>query len=802
MPKKNPSLLTINLLRPTCDPREFDFETTDDLPTLAGFVGQNRAIKAVQFGIGIKCEGFNIFALGPLGVGKRSIIRSLLDREAAKQDRPKDICYIHNFNDPRYPRVLFLPPGIGKKLAEDMRQLIDVLKLSIPAIFESKAYQTRTREIQEGTRKKQEEAFIILEKEAAQHNIAILRTAEGFVLAATKNGEIISDNDFAALPKEQKAQLDLLMKDLHGKLMSYLEQIPHWQKEQREKIKEAIKYFIMLEVGSVIGDVRKKYQSYPEIISYLKEVQQAILDNPIDFRKIKEGLSDVLGVGLPEPSFNRYRINVLVDNGEISGAPIVYENNPTFANLVGRIDHLSQFGALVTDFTLIRAGALHRANGGFLLLDALKLFSQPFAWEGLKRALRAKEVRVENIQQAIGFMGTISMEPEPTPLNLKVVLFGDRYVYYLLCVLDPEFLELFKVSADFNDQIGRTKENCFAFAQLIKNLLVKDQLKPLSKLAVAEMLDHSSRLTEDAKKISTHVQKLADLLREADHYATLENKQVIDHLDIEKAIVEQKYRASRFKEEQYEHIHRGRVLIDTDGETVGQINGLSYVLMGGFAFGYPMRITARVASGRSGVVDIEREVKLGGPIHSKGILILTGYLNGLFGKSHPLTLSASLVIEQSYVGIEGDSASVGEACALLSAIAEIPLKQSLGITGSINQRGQVQPIGGVNEKIEGFFDVCKEKGLSGEHGVIIPQANVENLMLRKDVTEATKRGQFSVYAVATVDEAMEILCGLKSGQRNKAGHFPKNSINDRVETALKQLAKNVSQSPVTKPKSK
>lgn len=788
MPKSISQPLPPKLLRLSCDPNQFAFATTDDLPDLQGFVGQNRALTATHFGIDINRDGYNIFALGPAGVGKRSIIVALLEQEAAKKHPPKDICYVHNFKDARYPQVMLLEPGLGRSLEEDMQKLIDILRVAIPAIFESEAYGARIKEIQEETRRKQESAFTALEKVAEQQEIAIIRTPDGFVLAATKKGEVINTEDFEALPKEERSKKEAQMQELHEKLAIFFEQIPAWQKDQREKIKQAIQYFMLLQVGSVISDVRKKYDNHKEIVAYFKDVQQAILDNPIDFRRVKEGLSGLMG-GVDETVFNRYRVNVLVDNKDLQGAPIIYEDMPTLANLVGRIDHISHFGALTTDFTLIRAGALQRANGGYLLLDALKLLSQPFAWEGLKRMLRAKEVRIENFYQLLGYASTITIEPHPVALDVKVVLFGDRYIYYLLCALDQEFQELFKVAADFDEDIDITPNNSLQFAQLLKNLAKRHKLKPLTKEAVAAVHDFGTRLSGDSKKVSTHVRKLTDLLREADYYAMRLNEPTISESSVEKAISQQIFRASRVREQQYEHFARGILMVDLSGQKVGQINGLSFLELGGFAFGQPVRITASVGLGNGKIIDIEREIKLGGPIHSKGVLILTGYIHEHYAKDEVISLAASLVFEQSYGGVEGDSATVAEACALLSAIGGIPLKQSLAITGSMNQHGRVQPVGGVNEKIEGFFDICRGQGLTGEQGVIIPFANIDHLMLRKDVVEACEQGQFLIYAVKTIDDALGLLTGMEAGSRDRHGKFPPSSVNTQIEIALRAFAK-------------
>jgi len=790
MAEKKIKPLDVGHLRRDCDPTQFDFNTTNDLPELAGFIGQNRALTAANFGIKINREGFNIFALGPLGIGKRSVIYSILEKETTSKGIPKDLCYTHNFQNPRHPIALFLTAGVGKKLSADMQQLIEILRVSIPAIFESKDYTARIKEIQEETRKSEDEALKNLEQLALQHHLAILRTPQGLMLAATKeNGEIYSEEEFNALSAEEKEKKEVLMRNLHTQLQEYLEKIQVWHKLQRERIKEAFQYFTMLQVGSAIDEVKNKYKEFPEITEYLNNVQQAILDNPSDFRKKPEGIPEVLGLASDENSLNRYRVNVVVDHGASTRAPIIYEDNPTFANLVGRIDQISRFGALVTDFTMIRAGALHKGNGGYLLLDASKLLTQPYAWEGLKRALRAKEIRVENIYQMMGFLGTASLEPAAVPLDIKVVLFGERSIYYLLCALDPDFLQLFKVAADFDEDIDRNPQNDYLFARLLKSLTKKDGLMPLSKEAVAAVISHASRMIGDSQKISTHIRKLTDLLHEADYYAQVEKRHAVEATDVEQAIVQQRFRASRAQEQYYKNIERGTILIDTASSQIGQINGLSVAELGGYAFGLPTRITARVSTGKGELIDIEREVKLGGPLHSKGVLILAGYLRGHFAKVAPWSLTASLVFEQSYGGVEGDSASAGEACALLSAIAQVPIKQALAITGSINQHGQVQAIGGVNEKIEGFFDVCKERGFSSEQGVIIPRANVDRLMLKSDVVAAAKNGKFQIYAVSTIDEAISILTGMEAGVRGDDGNFPKDSINGKVESVLLRLAK-------------
>lgn len=774
--------LSPKFLRKTCDIRELSFASTDELAPQDEFVGQARAISALTLGITMKSDGFNIYALGPSGVGKRSIIRDLLKKQAKNRPTPPDVCYVHNFKEPRKPALLLLNPGLGKKLEADMQKLIEILKVSIPNIFEEKEFALRIKEIQEESQKLQEDALAKLEDLAKQNDIAIMQTPQGFVLAPIKDGKIIPQEEFDALPKEEKEVREARIKEIREHLSEYLELIPVINKDLNKKVKEVFEHFALIQVGGLIDEIVKKYQDQSQMVTYLNRIKQAILDNPNQFRKKADNRQ-------PEAEaldrlLNRYLVNVLVDNSRQSGAPIIYEDNPNFANLVGKIDHLSQYGALVTDFTLLRAGALHKAAGGYLLLDAHKLLTEPLAWEGLKRALRSKEVRIESIQQLLGYITTLTLEPEPLPLDVKIIILGSRHIYYLLCEHDSEFRELFKVAADFDETIDRTAENILLFSKLLKSLVDNFELLPLKNDAVALLIEHSSRMAEDGEKLSTHVRLLADLIQEANHYAVAGDKTMIESSDIQKAIDEQKYRASRSSEHYHEQIERGILMVDTDGEKIGQVNALSYLSLGVFAFGVPTRITATISEGKGDVIDIEREVRMGGPIHSKGVLILSGYLRNTLAQKSPLSLTASLVFEQNYGGVDGDSASAAEACLLIATIAGIPIKQSLAMTGSINQHGHIQAVGGINEKIEGFFDVCQKRGLTGEQGVIIPQANVAHLMLKKEIVDAAKKKKFHIYAIEHVDEALELLTGQKAGHGVR---FAKNSIYEKAAKRLKAL---------------
>ncbi len=784
--------LSVSQLRQTCDPSQFDFQTTAELENLEDIIGQERAVEAIQFGIGIRRQDYNLFALGPSGTGKRTTIAQFLDRKAAAEPVPFDWCYVNNFEQPYKPRALRLPPGRGVVLREDMKQLVEELRTAIPSAFESEDYRTRKQEVEEELKERQEEAFNEIQKQAQEHSIALVRTPVGLAFTPLEEGEVIKPQEFQELPEEKRKQYEEDISDLQERLQAIMSQLREWEREAREKVKELDRQVAMFAVGHLIDELREKYADLPAVVDYLDAVQEDVVENVDEFRRPEE---ETRATPLPvprslagSPLLRRYQVNVLVDHSQSEGAPVIHEDHPTYNNLVGRIEHIAQMGALLTDFNLIKPGALHRANGGYLILEARELLLQPYAWEGLKRVLRSQEIRIESLSQALSLVSTVTLEPQPIPLDVKVILIGDRLLYYLLHQYDPDFSELFKVEADFNEEMARTSENHLLYARLIGTIAQREELRPFDRGAVARVIEHSSRITGDAEKLSVHLLSIVDLLREADHWAGLAGQDVVTLDDVQRAIDAQIHRADRLRERIQERILRGTILIDTTGERVGQVNGLSVVFLGNFAFGQPNRITARVRLGKGKVVDIEREVDLGGPIHSKGVLILSSFLGSRYAAERPLSLSASLVFEQSYSGVEGDSASMAELCALLSALAEAPIKQSLAITGSVNQHGEVQPIGGVNEKIEGFFDVCKARGLTGEQGVIIPASNVQHLMLRQDVIEAVDAGQFHVYPVETVDQAIELLTGIPAGEQDEEGNFPQGSINQRVEARLVELS--------------
>ena len=782
-----------------CDPMQFTFATTTDLQDLTELIGQARAVEAVRFGIGIRREGFNLFALGPEGTGKYTVVRHYLERQAATQSPPSDWCYVHNFMESHKPNALRLPPGGGLQLRREMERLVGELRTAIPATFESEHYRRRRQDIEEEFRERQEKALTEVQRQAQERGLALMRTPMGLAFAPTRGGQVISPEDFQKLPPDEQSRVQGDVSMLQEELQKSLSQMPQWDRERRTKVEELEQEVGRYAVGGFMEELRRQYVELPEVVEYLGQVQHDIMENLEEFRRPSEAPeasppipSDGAPWRPPMPTglafFRRYQVNVLVDHTGTTGAPVIYEDHPRVQNLVGRIEHMAQLGALVTDFNLIKAGALHRANGGYLILDARKVLLQPFAWEELKRALSSEEIRIEVLGQTLSLISTVSLEPESIPLDVKVVLLGERLLYYMLSQLDPDFAELFKVAADFEDQMDRTPENHLLYARMIATMVRQEGLRPFDREAVARVIEQSARLAGDAERLSTHVRSIADLLREADYWAGEAQHSVVTAADVQRAIDAQVYRSDRVRERIQEEIQRGTILIDTQGAAVGQVNGLSVLTLGQFAFGRPSRITALVRLGRGEVIDIEREVALGGPIHSKGVLILSSYLGARYARDQPLSLSASLVFEQSYSGVEGDSASSAELYALLSALADLPIKQSLAVTGSVNQHGQVQAIGGVNEKIEGFFDICRAQGMNGEQGVLIPASNVKHLMLRPDVVEAVAAGHFHVYPVETIDQGIELLTGVPAGEPDETGAFPAGSVNQRVEARLRELA--------------
>ena len=788
-----PEPLDAERLLARCDPDDLQSPITDPSGPQANGLGQERAIEALRFGIGMKRHGYNIFAYGAHGTGKHALVRRQLREAAAAMPVPPDWCYVHNFEESYKPKAPRLPAGRGGRLRADMTTLIEELRSAIPAAFESEDYRARVQALQARFAERHETAFNALQERARTKNVALIRTPAGLALAPASKGEVVGPEAFRQWPEELQEKIKSDIAELEKELQKILRTLPQWESEQRRELRALNQEVASRAVSHLIEELVRKYEDLPEVLGYIDQVREDLLENAERFqtsepRSPQEAMAQAMRGGPREESFGRYRVNVIVDNSDREGAPVVYEDLPTHANVIGRIEQVAQFGALTTDFNLIKPGALHTANGGFLLVDVRKLFMQPIIWEELKRALFSGEIRIQGLTDALGFAATRTLQPQPIPLDVKIVLLGDPMVYYLLSQADPDFSELFKVAADFDDRVPRDGGNTARYGQLIADIARRENLRPVHEHAVARVIERAARLAGDSERLTLRLRSISDLLCEADHWAGRSGNEEIGAEDVQQAIDAQDRRADRIRERSQEQILRDTMLIDTEGEAIGQVNGLSVLQLGEFAFGKPSRITARVRLGRGEVLDIEREIELGGPLHSKGVLILSGFLGARFARRHPLALAASLVFEQSYGGVDGDSASSTELYALLSALSGLPIRQSLAVTGSVNQHGRVQAIGGANEKIEGFFDICSARGLTGSHGVLIPASNVKHLMLRRDVVDAARRGRFHVYPVETVDEGIELLTGVAAGEADEEGRFPPDTVNGRVAATLLQFA--------------
>ncbi len=792
--------LKSNQLYTKCDPKKFKFSSTAELEERLSALGQDRALSAVEIGINIQSKGYNLFCLGPEGTGKTSLVKRVLVEEAKKRPTPDDWAYVYNFDEPYKPQAVNFPAGTAAEFAKDIDKLIETLSVSIPAILESDEYKAGQSIIHEKFKQHKEEYIKILQKKAKGKSVSLLHMPVGLVVAPVKNGEVLSPEAFDELPESEKKQLLEDLNQMQEEIENTAQDLPQWEDKQRKETNDLREKFLKIAVKNPIDELHAKYKGHKQANDFLKKIQKHIITNIDEFMPSSEnncggGEGDdalsALFSRMKQPEEDKYakfKVNVIVKNEPDSGAPIVHLDHPTQGNLVGRVERIQQYGALLTDFSLIKSGALHQANGGFLLIDARKLLLQPYAWDSLKRALASKTVKIEAPSEETTFT-TISLDPEPIPLQVKVILTGDEELYEVLSERDPDFSDFFKVEADFGVLMDRTPENEVEYAKLIGSLSKKKKLRSLNKQAVAKVIEYSSRLAEDSEKLTAHIASIGDLLREADYWARKSKANQIGKNHIEQAIDAQIYRSDRIKQAMLEQIDKGTILMDVEGSRVGQINGLVVYNFSRTSFGKPARITTQVRIGKGEFINIEREVEMSGPIHTKGVLILSSLLANRFAKDRPLSLSASIVFEQSYGGVDGDSASSTEYYCMLSAIANLPIKQNIAVTGSINQFGEVQPIGGVNEKIEGFFDVCRHRGLTGDQGVIIPRTNVKDLMLREDVLNAVDEGKFHIYAVDNVDDGIEILTGIKAGKPDKHGNYPKGTVNYAVRQGLEYFYK-------------
>lgn len=726
--KKQSNILPYRLFCQTLSPKDLTFKTTAELSPLTDFFGQDRALKSIMFGIGIKKQGYNIFAMGPTGFGKRSLVKNILDKQSLKDNTPPDWCYIHNFQFPGKPISVALPPGRGIIFLQDMKKFVSSISMHILGMFESDEYNNSIRKI----------------------NLSFNR----------KRNKI----------GKKKKQTTILYK------------IPRLYKERHEVEIKLQKNLAKITIAPLIKKLKNKYADISVISEYLDAVKKDIIHHVNEFIKTDEK-TNLLYFDMESPFLVNYQVNLLVSNDNRVGAPVIFEENPSYSNLICRIEHSTQDGALTTNFMLIKPGSLHLANGGYLVIEARKLKKSREAWEGLKRALYNKKIMIESQDQFTISAKTISLDPIPIPLEVKIILLGERHTYYSFNSNDSDFTELFKVTADFDEHIERNKNNIQLYARLIATIVKHEQLKPFTASAVASLIDYSSRIIEDIKKLSTHIRVIYDLIIEADYWAKVKNKKNVDSEDVLYAINAKTSRLDRTRQLYYEDIYRKFVVIYSRGMTIGQVNALSVVRVGQFSFGHPTRITATARIGKGKIIDIQREIKMAGASFSKGSLIISNFLANRYCHNNLFSLFASISFEQIYARIDGDSASIAEVCALLSALCEIPLKQYLAVTGSMDQYGYAQSVGGINEKIEGFFDICRLNGLNGQQGVLVPVVNIENLMLKPDVIQAGKDKKFFIYPIENIDEAITILTGKIAGKKSK-GRYPKNSVNYLVEKKL------------------
>ncbi len=773
-----------------CDANMFKFNTTEDIDILEETIGQERALKAIDFGLSLNSKGFNIFALGENGTGRVRTIKTLLLKKAANENVPSDWCYVYNFKDPDSPIAISFPPGKGREFQKDMEILIKTIREEIIKVFESKEYDKQRNKIIEEFQSKQKALFTSLEEEAQSKGFSIRKAVSGLlIIPMKKTGEPLSEEEFASLDEATKKRIEDIGKSLQEKLDDIGRAMREAEKILKEMLNRLEREIALEALGTLIQDLTKKYKNVEKVTPYLNAVEEDILSHLDDFKSQEEQPSPLPFMKMPKPevSFTKYSVNLIVDNADTKGSPVVFESNPTYLNLFGRIEHKLQFGIAVTDFSMIKAGSIHKANGGYIVIQGMELFKNLFSYDALKRAIKNREIKIEDVWEQYRLLSTVAMKPEPIPLNIKIILIGNSYMYYVLYNLDEEYKELFKVKADFDNRMERNPHNIDKYVTFIATCQKEEGLKPFDRNGVAKIIEYSSRLAGHQDKLSTKFSDIVDVLREANYWADKDNSDIVGAKHILRAVDEKIYRSNRIEERIREMILEDTLIVNTEGSKVGQVNGLAVLDLGDYSFGKPSRITARTYTGKAGIVNIERETKMSGKIHEKAIMIISSYLGSKYAVKKPLSISASITFEQLYEMVEGDSATCAELYALLSSISGVSLRQDIAITGSMDQNGDVQPIGGVNEKIEGFFDLCRIRGLDG-HGVIIPRRNVKHLMLKQDVVDAVKNKNFFIYPIDKMEEGLEILTGMPAGVINEDMTYPEGTINYLVMKRLSDIS--------------
>ena len=784
--------LTYKDLRKTCDPDIFNFETTAELDSTGLVYGQERGINALQFGLNINTKGYNLYIEGPAGVGKTMYTKQYVSEIASKQKTPDDWCYLYNFDNPNEPIAVSLHAGEGKVFVQTMETFIEDIKKYLKRTFNNEDFEKEKKLIKQKYEEKRERLLDNLNKETLKNDFQVKAAPNGIYMLPVFEGKAIDEEEFEKLDENIKKSFEEKSNIVQEQIMQVIGQLKIIEKESEQKIDEWQSNIALLTINAYINPIRATYKKNSKIVDFLDNIKKDILKNIAHF--VNEEVCTPNNQQPPRPDMAKpwlnYRVNLFVDNSNTQGSPVIMDSNYSYQNLFGRLEYENQYGMLRTDYTMLKSGVLHKANGGYLILQAQDLLTNQLCYDTLKKALLVKEANIENNMEQRSATVMISLKPEPIPLNLKVLLIGDANIYHTLLALDPDFKKLFKIKVEFEESAPRNSENILRLAKFVHSYCEKENCLPLDKGAMAKVVEFASRLSDDKEKLSTHFNEIGEIVSEASTWSKLSRKKVISADYVDKALNKRIERVKKYDQKYSEMIEEKSLLIDTDGYKVGEINGLTVMTIGDYTFGKPAKITANTFMGKNGVINIEREVEMSGSTHSKGVLILRGYLGEKFAQDFPLSLTASLCFEQLYNGVDGDSASSTECYAILSSLSKIPINQSIAVTGSVNQKGFIQPIGGVNEKIEGFYNICKKRGLNNEQGVIIPIQNVRNLHLSNEIIEAVKSGKFHIYAVSTIDEGIEILTGVPAGKQNKDGHFPAGTINYLVYEKLKKYYEN------------
>lgn len=782
--------LSYTQLKKSCDPASFKFKTTKELEPFTGTIGQARGIKAMEFGLNIDIKGYNLYLEGPTGIGKTIYARNKLEAIAKTKTVPDDWCYVYNFENPNEPIAISLPAKMGKEFTNDMTQFIENIKVEIKTAFNNQDFATEKANIEKSVEEKKIKMIEKLNKDAARQGFEIKNTPSGIYFLPMINGKTLTEDEFNALDEATKSEFERRSVEIQKETIDVMSKIKELERKANEKMSSWQNNIALFAVSIQINELRNKYKRFAKIQTFLKDVQKDILSN----------LTEFIAEPQPQPQmpmprndvlkpWQKYQVNLFVDNSNLEGAPVIIDSNPSYYNLFGKLEYENTYGTLRTDFTLIKPGLIHKANGGYIVLQIRDLLTNPVIWDSFKRILRTKLIYVDTLKDyQMNTVAIASLKPEPIPVNIKVLLIGPSNVYYQLLNFDEDFKKLFKVKVEFDEEAPRTDANMFKIAQFIHNFCEKEKAPHFNAGAVAEVIEYCSRSVENQNKLSTQLNDITELLGEACTWAKMDGAKTVTAAYVKKAVVERIERINKYDQRLVEMIQNGTIMIDTDGQKVGQINGLSIMSIGDYSFGKPAKITANTYVGKSGIVNVEREVELSGTSHSKGVMILAAYIGEKFAQERPLSLTASLCFEQMYNGVDGDSASSTELYAILSSLSDLPIKQNIAVTGSVNQKGEIQPIGGVTDKIEGFFSICKLRGLTGEQGVMIPYQNIKNLNLNDDVIKAVKDGMFHIYAIKNIDEGIELLTGVPAGKKNKNGEYTVGTVNYLVNEKLKRYS--------------